>query len=118
MSTEVVAAAAPDEVLSDVLAVVGVGVVRMKELLEACEVMAARCRVSVLVRVTVLVEVLVDIVSATAASGTRRAVRMVGRCMVAGRWDEAGGEEGKVGRPAPQVRGKVVRAGSKQSWSR
>ena len=82
LSADVLAAAAEEAVLllSD-LEVVGVGVVKMTVLLEAW-VTAARCRVSVLVRVTVLVEVDVDNSSATAASGRRRAARMVGRCIL------------------------------------
>ena len=44
--------------------------------------MAARCRVSVLVSVKVLVAVVVDKSSAIAASGRRRAAKMVGRCIV------------------------------------
>lgn len=43
---------------------------------------AARCRVSVLVSVRVLVDVVVVKSSATAASGRRMAARIVGRCIV------------------------------------
>jgi hypothetical protein len=43
---------------------------------------AARERVSVWVRVKVLVEVVVVMSSATAASGRRTAARMVGRCIL------------------------------------
>jgi hypothetical protein len=44
--------------------------------------MAARWRVRVWVRVKVLVEVVVVMPSATAASGRRRAVKMVARCIL------------------------------------
>jgi exosome complex RNA-binding protein Csl4 len=82
LSAEVLAAAPDEVVLEDDRRVVEVGAGRTKVLLEAAWVMAARCRVSVLVRVRVLVEVVVVSSSATAASGTRRAVRSVGRCIL------------------------------------
>jgi hypothetical protein len=56
--------------------------VKTTVLLEEGVTTAARWRVSVLVRVTVLVDVLVDMVSATAASGRRSAATIVGRCIL------------------------------------
>lgn len=61
---------------------VGEAKVKLAVLLEGAVTMAARCSVIVLVRVKVLVEVVVVISSATAASGRRRAARMVGRCIL------------------------------------
>lgn len=57
-------------------------------------VAAARCSVTVLVSVRVLVDVVVDNSSATATRGTRRAVRMVGRCIFAGPEQRSNGSRG------------------------
>jgi len=76
-----VVAAGPDDI-------VGVGAEKVVEvmvlLLWEATVTCARCRVSVLVSVKVLVEVVVVRSSARAASGRRTAAKMVGRCILTG----------------------------------
>jgi hypothetical protein len=76
-------AAGPGAVVLTISVKVVEGAIEWNEVVALlCPVTTARCRVSVLVSVTVLVEVFVVMSAATAASGIRRAARTVGRCIV------------------------------------